>query len=81
MKKTFKQLLCLFGILAALTLVGCSSVKVHPVLSPDDPLLQDNLIEESQGGPVVAPTTIQQQQNQGGDVDFGKEKYIWDDWQ
>lgn len=65
MNKTFKQLLCLFGILTALTLTGCNTIHR----------------QESQGGPVVAPTTIQQQQNQGGDVDFGKEKYIWDDWQ
>ena len=65
MNKTFKQLLCLFGIIAALTLTGCNTIRG----------------QEPQGGPVVAPTNIQQQQNQGGDVDFGKEKYIWDDWQ
>lgn len=81
--KTLKQLLCLFGILAALTLVGCASAKVHPVLAPDDPLLQDNLIEETEGGPVVAPTTTTNQQEPdktGGTNHFGEEHYIWENW-
>ena len=83
--KTLKQLLCvlLIGVSAALCTVGCVSVCGHPVLAPDDPLLQDNLIEETEGGPVVAPTTTTNQQEPdktGGTNHFGEEHYIWENW-
>ena len=78
--KTVKQVFCtvLLVISIAVTALGCRSVPV----TIDPALLEDNLIEET-GGPVVAPTNIQHNNNadKSGNVDFGKEKYIWDNWQ
>lgn len=87
--KALKQLLCvlLFGVSAALCTVGCASVcgsaTCRVGINPNDPLLQDNLIEETEGGPVVAPTTPYQQQESdktGGTSHFGEEHYIWENW-
>ena len=85
MKKTFKQILCLFGILAALCTSGCATVHSMPIAGAgiDPRLLEDNLIEEMEGGPVVAPTTPYQQQESdktGGTSHFGEEHYIWENW-
>lgn len=82
--KTLKQLLCisLFIVSAAIAGFGCASIREAPT-GIDPKLLQDNLVEDSEGGPVVAPTTPHQQQNSdktGGGGHFGEEKYIWDNW-
>ena len=76
-----KRIVCIFGIVFAIALAGCALVNTS-TFDPNDPLLQDNLIEEMEGDPVVAPTTIHSTTNANSTQhsSFGDENYIWDNW-